>query len=188
MATDQALADEIVDTIRTWVDREVMPNAAEFEHSDTFPQAMFDQMCDFGLFGSTIPEEYGGLGLDITTYARIIEELSRGFMSLAGILNTHKIGATMIGRFGTEEQRQRFLPRMCDGSFRAAFSLSEPDAGSDTGAIRCRAERDGDEWVVNGTKFWVTNGQRSSLVMLMARTPDDRITCFLVEKEPGGSF
>ena len=103
MATDQALADEIVDTIRTWVDREVMPNAAEFEHSDTFPQAMFDQMCDFGLFGSTIPEEYGGLGLDITTYARIIEELSRGFMSLAGILNTHKIGATMIGRFGTEE-------------------------------------------------------------------------------------
>ena len=188
MATDQALADEIVDTIRTWVDREVMPNAAEFEHSDTFPQAMFDQMCDFGLFGSTIPEEYGGLGLDITTYARIIEEISRGFMSLAGILNTHKIGATMIGRFGTEEQRQRFLPRMCDGSFRAAFSLSEPDAGSDTGAIRCRAERDGDEWVVNGTKFWVTNGQRSSLVMLMARTPDDRITCFLVEKEPGGSF
>ena len=188
MATDQALADEIVDTIRTWVDREVMPNAAEFEHSDTFPQAMFDQMCDFGLFGSTIPEEYGGLGLDITTYARIIEEISRGFMSLAGILNTHKIGATMIGRFGTEEQRQRFLPRMCDGSFRAAFSLSEPDAGSDTGAIRCRAERDGDEWVVNGTKFWVTNGQRSSLVMLMARTPDDRITCFLVEKEPGGAF
>ena len=188
MATDQALADEIVDTIRTWVDREVMPNAAEFEHSDTFPQAMFAQMCDVGLFGSTISEEYGGLGLDITTYARIIEELSRGFMSLAGILNTHKIGATMIGRFGTEEQRQRFLPRMCDGSFRAAFSLSEPDAGSDTGAIRCRAERDGDEWVVNGTKFWVTNGQRSSLVMLMARTPDDRITCFLVEKEPGGSF
>jgi len=188
MATDQALADEIVDTIRPWVDREVMPNAAEFEHSDTFPQALFDQMCDFGLFGSTIPEEYGGLGLDITTYARIIEEISRGFMSLAGILNTHKIGATMIGRFGTEEQRQRFLPRMCDGSFRAAFSLSEPDAGSDTGAIRCRAERDGDEWVINGTKFWVTNGQRSSLVMLMARTPDDRITCFLVEKEPGGSF
>ena len=188
MATDQALADEIVDTIRTWVDREVMPNAAEFEHSDTFPQAMFDQMCDFGLFGSTIPEEYGGLGLDITTYARIIEEISRGFMSLAGILNTHKIGATMIGRFGTEEQRQRFLPRMCDGSFRAAFSLSEPDAGSDTGAIRCRAERDGDEWVVNGTKMWVTNGMRSSLVMLLARTPDDRITCFLVEKEPGESF
>ena len=188
MTTDQALADEIVGTIRQWVDRDVMPNASEFELSDTFPQAMFDQMCEFGLFGSTIAEEYGGLGLDIMTYTRIIEELSRGFMSLAGILNTHKIGATMIARFGTEEQKQRFLPRMCDGSFRAAFSLSEPDAGSDTGALRCRAERDGDEWVVNGTKMWVTNGVRSSLVMLMVRTPDDRITCLLVEKEPGESF
>ena len=188
MATDQALADEMVDAVRSWVDRDVIPNVAEFEQADEFPQAMFNQMCDFGLFGSTIPEEYGGLGLDITTYTRIIEELSRGFMSLAGLLNTHKIGATMIGRFGTDEQRQRFLPRMCDGSFRAAFSLSEPDAGSDTGALRCRAERDGDEWVVNGTKMWVTNGMRSSLVMLLARTPDDRITCFLVEKEPGESF
>jgi alkylation response protein AidB-like acyl-CoA dehydrogenase len=94
----------------------------------------------------------------------------------------------MIGRFGTDDQRQRFLPRMCDGNFRAAFSLSEPDAGSDTGGIRCRAERDGDEWVVNGTKMWVTNGMRSSLVMLLARTPDDRITCFIVEKDPGESF
>ncbi|MDG2907208.1 MAG: acyl-CoA dehydrogenase family protein [Acidimicrobiales bacterium] len=188
MATDQATADEIVGAVRAWVERDVVPNVAEFELVDEFPQAMFEQMCAFGLFGSTIPEEYGGLGLDITTYARLIEEISRGYMSLAGLLNTHKIGATMIGRYGTDEQRQRFLPRMCDGSFRAAFSLSEPDAGSDTGALRCRAERDGDEWVVNGTKMWVTNGMRSSLVMLLARTPDDRITCFLVEKEPGESF
>ena len=188
MTTDRALGDEIVGIIRQWVERDVIPNASEFEHTDTFPQAMFDQMCEFGLFGSTVAAEYGGLGLDITTYARIIEELSRGYMSLAGILNTHKIGVTMIARFGTDEQKQRFLPRMCDGSFRAAFSLSEPDAGSDTGAIRCKAERDGDEWVVNGTKFWVTNGQRASLVMLMARTPDGRITCFLVEKEPGEAF
>ncbi|HJL83216.1 MAG TPA: acyl-CoA dehydrogenase family protein [Acidimicrobiales bacterium] len=188
MATDRELADEIVGTIRVWIDRDVVPNVAEFEAADEFPQAMFEQMCEFGLFGATIPEGYGGLGLDITTYTRIIEELSRGYMSLAGILNTHKIAATMIGRFGTDEQRQRFLPRMCDGSFRAAFSLSEPDAGSDTGAIRCRAERDGDEWVINGTKMWVTNGMRSSLVMLLARTPDDRITCFLIEKDPGGSF
>ncbi|MCH2411986.1 MAG: acyl-CoA dehydrogenase family protein [Acidimicrobiales bacterium] len=188
MATDQVLADEIVGAVRAWVERDVIPNVAEFEQADEFPQAMFEQMCEFGLFGSTIPEEYGGLGLDITTYARLIEEISRGYMSLAGILNTHKIGATMIGRYGTDEQRQRFLPRMCDGSFRAAFSLSEPDAGSDTGALRCRAEWDGDEWVVNGTKMWVTNGMRSSLVMLLARTPDDRITCFLVEKEPGESF
>ena len=188
MAVDQALAEELVSTVRAWVDRDVVPNVARFELSDEFPQAMFDQMCEFGLFGATIEEEYGGLGLDVTTYARIIEELARGFMSLAGILNTHKIGVTMITRFGTDEQRRRLLPRMCDGSFRAAFSLSEPDAGSDTGAIRCRAERDGDEWVINGTKMWVTNGTRASLVMLMARTPDEGITCFMVEKDPGEAY
>ena len=188
MATDQALADQLIDTIRDWVNRDVIPHVDECEQSDEFPQAMFDQMCEFGLFGSTIAEEYGGLGLDVTTYTRIIEELSRGYMSLAGILNTHKIAATMLARFGTEEQKQRFLPRMIDGSFRAAFSLSEPDAGSDTGALRCKAQLDGDEWVINGTKMWVTNGVRASLVMLLARTPDDRITCFLVEKEPGETF
>jgi len=188
MATDQALADQLIDTIRDWVNRDVIPHVDEFEQSDEFPQAMFDQMCEFGLFGSTIAEEYGGLGLDVTTYTRIIEELSRGYMSLAGILNTHKIAATMLARFGTEEQKQRFLPRMIDGSFRAAFSLSEPDAGSDTGALRCKAQLDGDEWVINGTKMWVTNGVRASLVMLLARTPDDRITCFLVEKKPGETF
>ena len=188
MATDKALADEMISTIRSWIDQDVIPNVEAFELEDEFPQAMFDQMCEFGLFGSTIPEEYGGLGLDITTYTRIIEELSRGFMSLAGILNTHKIAVTMICRYGTEEQKERFLPRMVDGSFRAAFSLSEPDAGSDTGALRCKAELDGDEWIINGTKMWVTNGVRSSLVMLLARTPDDRVTCFLVEKEPGETF
>ena len=188
MAVDQALAEELVSTVRAWVDRDVVPNVARFELADEFPQAMFDQMCEFGLFGATIQEEYGGLGLDVTTYARIIEELARGFMSLAGILNTHKLGVTMITRFGTDEQRRRLLPRMCDGSFRAAFSLSEPDAGSDTGAIRCRAERDGDEWVINGTKMWVTNGTRASLVMLMARTPDEGITCFMVEKDPGEAY
>ena len=188
MATDKALADEMISTVRSWVDQDVIPNVEAFELEDEFPQAMFDQMCEFGLFGSTIPEEYGGLGLDITTYTRIIEELSRGFMSLAGILNTHKIAVTMICRYGTEEQKERFLPRMVDGSFRAAFSLSEPDAGSDTGALRCKAELDGDEWIINGTKMWVTNGVRSSLVMLLARTPDDRVTCFLVEKEPGETF
>ncbi len=187
-ATDTAVADEIVATIAKWVDNEVVPHASEFEHADEFPQAMYDQMCEFGLFGATIGPEYGGLGLDVTTYARIIEELSRGWMSLSGILNTHKIAATMIGRYGTDEQRGRFLPRMVDGGYRAAFSLSEPDSGSDAGALRCKAVPDGDEWVINGTKMWVTNGVRASLVMLLARTPDDRVTCFLVEKEPGETF
>ncbi|MCY3967036.1 MAG: acyl-CoA dehydrogenase family protein [bacterium] len=183
--TDSELSEELVGAIRTWVEREVIPNASDLEHADEFPQEMFAQMCEFGLFGATIPERYGGLGLDVTTYARIVEELARGWMSLAGILNTHKIAATMIHRYGTAEQQERLLPTMCDGSVRAAFSLSEPDAGSDTRSIRCRAVSDGDEWVINGTKMWVTNGMRAQLVMLLARTPDDRITCFIVEKEPG---
>ena len=106
MTADQELADEMVATIAQWVDKEVIPNASDLEHADEFPEAMFEQMCEFGLFGATIEEEYGGLGLDATTYARVVEELSRGWMSLAGILNTHKIGATMISRYGTDEQRQ----------------------------------------------------------------------------------
>ena len=188
MTTDSSVADEIVAAVSSWVDRDVIGNVEAFEHADEFPQAMFEQMRDFGLFGATISTEYGGLGLDATTYARIIEELSRGWMSLAGIVNTHKIAATMIGRFGTREQKQSFLPRMVDGDFRAAFSLSEPDAGSDAKAMRAKAIRDGDEWVINGTKMWVTNGVRASLVMLMAKTDTDQITCFLVEKDPGESF
>ncbi len=188
MTTDSSVADEIVAAVSSWVDRDVIGNVEAFEHADEFPQAMFEQMRDFGLFGATISTEYGGLGLDATTYARIIEELSRGWMSLAGIVNTHKIAATMISRFGTREQKQSFLPRMVDGDFRAAFSLSEPDAGSDAKAMRAKAIRDGDEWVINGTKMWVTNGVRASLVMLMAKTDTDQITCFLVEKDPGESF
>ena len=185
MPIDAEIADELVAAVAAWVDRDVLAQSRELELADEFPQDMFDQMCEFGLFGATVPTEYGGLGLDAMTYARIVEELSRGWMSLAGILNSHKLAVAMISRFGTPEQRQRFLPRMLDGSFRAAFSLSEPDAGSDTKNIRCRAVPDGGEWVINGTKMWVTNGMRASLVMLLARTPDDRVTCFAVEKTPG---
>ncbi len=178
----------MIETIRQWVDREVIPNASALEHADEFPQRMFEQMCEFGLFGATVAPEHGGLGLDVTTYARIIEELSRGWMSLAGLLNTHKIAVSMISRYGTEAQRQEFLPKMVDGSYRAAFSLSEPDAGSDARNLRCKAVRDGAHWIINGTKMWVTNGSRARLVMLLARTSDDGITCFLVEKKPGQAF
>jgi alkylation response protein AidB-like acyl-CoA dehydrogenase len=182
------VADELVATVARWVDTEVIPHASALEHADEFPQAMVDQMDAFGLFGATISPAYGGLGLSVTVYARIIEELARGWMTLSGVLNTHKIAATMISRFGTEDQKQRYLPRMGHGSFRAAFSLSEPDSGSDAAALRCRAVRDGDEWVVDGTKMWVTNGARASLVMLLARTGPEEITAFCVEKEPGPSF
>ena len=187
MATDQALADELVGTIRAWVRKDVIPHASELEHADEYPAEMVAQMRAFGLFGATIPTEYGGLDLDVMTYARIIEELAYGWMTLSGVLNTHMIASNLIKRFGTEDQRARWLPVLATGDVRAAFSLSEPDAGSDTQAMRAKAVPDGDEYVVNGTKMWVTNGERAGIVALAARTPEG-ITCFIVEKEPGASF
>ncbi|HEY4378653.1 MAG TPA: acyl-CoA dehydrogenase family protein, partial [Acidimicrobiales bacterium] len=179
---DQEAADEMVAAVGTWIRKEVVPGASAFEHADEFPEAYVQQMRDFGLFGSKIPEEFGGLGLDTGTYARLVEELAYGWMSLSGIVNTHTIVATLIARHGTEDQKARWLPRMATGEHRAAFSLSEPDSGSDAGALTCRAEPDGDEYVVNGTKMWVTNGERAHIVALAARTPEG-ITCFIVEKE-----
>jgi len=188
MSTDPEVADQLVETVADWVDKQVVPNASAFELADEFPDAMVDQMKAFGLFGCVIPEHYGGLGLDHITYARLIEEISRGFMSLGGVLNSHLIVCTMILRFGTEAQRERWLPDLCSGRSRAAFSLSEHDAGSDAKAMTCRAVPDGAHYVINGTKMWVTNGARSRIVALMAKTPDDKVTCFIVEKEPGTEF
>ena len=185
MTTDLDIADQIVETVASWVDNEVVPNASAFELADEFPEAMVDQMKAFGLFGCMIPEQYGGLGLDHITYARLIEEISRGFMSLGGVLNSHLIVCTMILRFGTEAQRERWLPDLCTGETRAAFSLSEHDAGSDARAMTCRAVPDGKDYVINGTKMWVTNGERAAIIALMAKTPDDKVTCFIFEKEPG---
>ena len=187
MATDESLADELVGTIRAWVRKDVVPEASRLEHADEYPADMVAQMRAFGLFGATIPEEHGGLDLDVMTYARIVEELSYGWMTLSGVLNTHMIASNLIKRFGTDEQRSRWLPRLASGEVRAAFSLSEPDAGSDTQAMRAKAVPDGDEYVVNGTKMWVTNGERAGIVALAARTPEG-ITCFIVEKEPGARY
>jgi len=187
MPTDPELAEEIIGTVRSWVRKEVIPKASAFEHADEYPADFVAQMKDFGLFGARIPEEHGGLGLDTMTYARLMEELAYGWMSLAGVLNTHTIAATLIEKHGTPEQQARWLPTMATGERRAAFSLSEPDAGSDTQALRCKAVRDGDEYVLDGTKMWVTNGVRAGIVALAART-DEGITCFIVEKEPGPSF
>jgi butyryl-CoA dehydrogenase len=187
MPTDPALADELVDAVRAFVRKEVLPVASDLEHADTYPTDLVAHMAAMGLFGSTIPEEHGGLGLDITTYARIVEELAAGWMSLTGVLNTHMIAATLIKLHGTPEQKARLLPDMASGAKRGALSLSEPDAGSDTKALRCKAVPDGDEFVIDGTKMWVTNGERAAIVALAARTPEG-ITCFMVEKEPGPSY
>jgi alkylation response protein AidB-like acyl-CoA dehydrogenase len=186
-AVDETVRAEIVETVRKFVRQEVMPVAPELERSDTFPTEIVAQMRELGLFGVTIPEAYGGLGLDLLTYIGVIEELSYGWMSLTGIVNTHTMAATLILTHGHEEQRQRWLPQMAAGERRGALSLSEPDAGSDTRNISCRAQRDGDEYIVNGTKAWVTNGERASIVALAARS-EEGISAFIVEKEPGPRF
>jgi butyryl-CoA dehydrogenase len=190
-ATEQSTEQrEIIATIREFVEREVMPVASELEHADEYPTALVQTMKELGLFGVTIPEEYGGLGLDLSTYARIQVELSRGWMSLSGVLNTHFISAWMIRTHGTDEQRERYLPRMATGELHFAYSMTEPHAGSDVQAIRTRAVREGDEYVVTGQKMWATNGLRSSGVMLLAKTDPDAdpphrgMTAFILEKEP----
>jgi len=189
--TDVDVAEEMIVTLRDWVESAVIPHASEFELPDKYPTDMAHQMADFGLFGATIPSEYGGLDLDNMTYARVIEELSRGWMSLAGIINSHLICAKLISKFGSEDQKQRWLPSMATGELRGCFSLSEPDSGSDAGALRCQAKRDGDEWIINGTKMWVTNGEKAGVVALLARVPEGDpepaggISCFIVEKTPG---
>jgi alkylation response protein AidB-like acyl-CoA dehydrogenase len=185
--TDPEIRAEMIATVRRWVAREVIPVASEFEHADEYPTAIVEAMKDLGLFGITIPEQYGGLGLDLLTYIGVIEELAYGWMTLSGVINTHTMCATLIGTFGTDEQKKRWLPQMVGGERRGALSLSEPDAGTDTRNIACKAARDGDEWIVNGTKAWVTNGERAGIVALAART-DEGISAFIVEKDPGPAF
>jgi alkylation response protein AidB-like acyl-CoA dehydrogenase len=180
----------IVQTVREFVDNEVIPVADELEHRDEFPDEIVEGMKQLGLFGLTVPEEYGGAGLDLMTYALAGVELSRGWMSLSGILNTHFMAIYLLKKHGSQDQRQRWLPRMATGELRAALSMSEPGAGSDVQAIQCRALRDGDHYVVNGTKMWVTNGLRSGLVVLLCKTdpqaepPYKGMSLLYVEKEP----
>ncbi len=182
---------EIVQTVRDFVDKEVIPVANDLEHADEYPAEIVEKMKEIGLFGIKIPEEYGGLGEPLTTYALVVIELARGWMSLSGILNTHFIAAWQLETFGTEEQKQKYLPRMATGEVRAALSMTEPHAGSDSQNIRCKAIRDGDVYRVTGTKMWVTNGLRSGIVMLMCKTdpeadpPRKGIGMLIVEKEPG---
>jgi butyryl-CoA dehydrogenase len=185
--TPADVREEIIDNVRRFVAREVIPHASELEHADEFPATIVDHMRELGLFGITIPEEYGGLGLDLLTYIGVVEELSYGWMSLSGVVNTHTMLATVLLKHGTEEQRKKWLPSMATGEKRGALSLSEPDAGTDTRNISCKAELDGDHYVINGTKAWVTNGERASLVVLAARTAEG-ISAIIVEKEPGASF
>src|SRR3979490_83510 len=138
------LQRDITEMVRQFADEKIIPNAEHFDHEDTFPEQIVEEMKELGLFGVTIPEEYGGMGLDLTTYAMIVEELSRGWISVSGIVNTHFIGSYLLMKFGTDEQKQRFLPKMATGELRAAFSLSEPGLGSDVQAIKTSAKKGDD--------------------------------------------
>ncbi|MBJ7332843.1 MAG: acyl-CoA dehydrogenase family protein [Solirubrobacteraceae bacterium] len=185
--------EAITAMVRQFVDEQVLPNAEKYDHEDSYPQPIVEQMQELGLFGVTIPEEYGGMGLDLTTYAMIVEELSRGWISISGIINTHFIGCYLLMKFGTEEQKNHYLPKMATGEIRASFSLSEPEAGSDVQAIKTTATKTGDHWEINGAKMWVTNGLMSSVCFVLVRTDPNAqpaykgMTCFIADKESGVS-
>jgi alkylation response protein AidB-like acyl-CoA dehydrogenase len=185
---------DMTEMVRQFVDKEIIPHAEEYDHEDKFPEPIVEQMKELGLFGVTIPEEYGGLGLDLTTYAMIVEELSRGWISISGVVNTHFIGSYLLMKFGTDEQKEKYLPKMATGEIRAAFSLSEPECGSDVQGIKSTAKKlDDGNYEINGQKMWVTNGLRSGLVFVLVKTdpkadpPYKGMTCFICEKEPGAS-
>ena len=182
---------DILGAVREFVDAEILPVANELDRADEYPAKIVEGMKQLGLFGLTIPEEYGGLGESLLTYALVAEEIARGWMSISGIINTHFVVAHIIGRHGTDEQRAYFLPKMASGEVRGAISLSEPGLGSDVAAIRTVATRDGTDYVISGQKMWLTSGASASLVALLARTdegaakPHRNLSVFLVEKEPG---
>ncbi|MET9270827.1 acyl-CoA dehydrogenase family protein [Kribbella sp. NPDC003557] len=183
--------EEILKTVRAFVEAEILPVATELEHRDEYPTEIVEGLKELGLFGLMIPEEYGGLGESLLTYALCVEEIARGWMSVSGIINTHFIVAYMLLQHGTDEQKQKYLPRMATGEVRGAFSMSEPGCGSDVSAIKTKATRDGDGYVINGQKMWLTNGGSSNLVAVLVKTDEGadsvykNMTTFLVEKEPG---
>ncbi|MGH3775468.1 MAG: acyl-CoA dehydrogenase family protein [Pseudonocardiaceae bacterium] len=185
------IQQEILSTVKSFVDKEIIPVAQELEHTDTYPQEIVDGMKEMGLFGLTIPEEYGGLGESLLTYALVVEQIARGWMSVSGVINTHFIVSYMICQHGTDEQKQHYLPMMAEGSVRGAFSMSEPELGSDVAAIKTRARRDGDHYVVNGAKMWLTNGATSTLVATLVKTDEGaarahhNLTTLLVDKPTG---
>jgi alkylation response protein AidB-like acyl-CoA dehydrogenase len=186
------IQQEILSTVRTFVDREIIPNAQELEHGDIYPQKIVDGLKELGIFGLMIPEEYGGLGESLLTYALVVEEIARGWMSVSGVINTHFIVAYMVMQHGTPEQKDRLLPRMATGEVRGAFSMSEPDCGSDVSGIKSTAVRGEDgAWTLTGQKMWLTNGASANLVAVLVRTDTGQesvyrnMSTFLVDKEPG---
>ncbi len=182
----------VAQTVREFVKRDVMPVAAEMEHRDEYPHALVETMKELGLFGLNVPEEYGGSAIDYTAFALVFEELSRGWMGLAGVIGTHSVLCDVLTRFGTDAQKQRFLPGLARGAPRGGICLSEPNAGTDLQAIATVARRDGDCYRVTGSKMWVTNGRHGQVFLLLAKTdptakPAHRgMSAFVIEKGEAG--
>jgi len=181
----------IVETVRDFVDRAVRPVARDLDHTDTYPEALIEQMKELGVFGLAVPEPWGEVRVSAPCYALVTEELARGWMSLAGAMGGHTVVAKLILDHGTQEQKDTYLPRMATGELRATMALTEPGGGSDLQAMRTTATRDGDEYVVDGAKTWITNARRSGLVALLCKTDPSAvpahagISILLVEKGPG---
>jgi alkylation response protein AidB-like acyl-CoA dehydrogenase len=202
LCTTEGLTDiqeEIVKAVRTFVEEQILPVATELEHKDEYPTEIVEGLKELGVFGLMIPEEYGGLGESLLTYALCVEEIARGWMSVSGVINTHFIVAYMLMKHGTEEQKKKYLPRMATGEVRGAFSMSEPALGSDVSAIKTKAVPVGGDtgdgapraYSITGQKMWLTNGGSSNLVAVLVKTDEGadsvykNMTTFLVEKEPG---
>ncbi|MDQ6934229.1 MAG: acyl-CoA dehydrogenase family protein [Actinomycetota bacterium] len=190
------IQQEILKTVRQFVEKKILPVATELEHKDEYPTEIVEDLKELGLFGLTIPEEYGGLGESLLTYALAVEEIARGWMSVSGIINTHFIVAYMLLQHGTDEQKQKYLPKMATGEVRGAFSMSEPGCGSDVSAIKTKAVKadDGEGYVIDGQKMWLTNGGSANLVAVLVRTDEGaeedasvykKMSTFLVEKPSG---
>jgi alkylation response protein AidB-like acyl-CoA dehydrogenase len=177
--------DLILATVKAFVDREVVPAASALEHRNEYPAALVERMKAIGLFGINVPEAYGGTALGATLYAEIFEELARGWMSVAGVLGTHLVICDVIAHHGTADQKARFLPVLASAAQRGALALTEPHAGSDLRAIRTTAVRAGADYVLNGSKMWITNARHGGIFVVLARTDPDRLSAFIVEKNDG---
>ena len=190
--TTEETQAQIVNLVRSFVQRDVLPIARQYDHDDIYPFELIGKMQEMGLFGITVPEEYGGLGLDYTTFAMIFEELSKGWMSVSGIIGTHHILGYIVANFGTDEQKQRILPPLARGEIRGGLALTEPDAGSDVQNIQTVAVRDGEEYVLNGSKMFITHGENGNAFAVLAKTdrsaePAHRgMSCFIVQKPAAG--
>ncbi len=192
MKANDGSLQSLIDKARQFVDDKIIPVASELEHNDEYPAAIVEGFKELGLFGANVPEAYGGLGLDYTTFAKIIEELARGWMSVVGPIGTHSVACDVINRFGTEAQKRKFLPGLASGERRGGLALTEADAGTDVQRLRTTATRQGDGYLINGSKMWITNGRRGNTFVLAAKTqmqtdpPYQAISAFIIEKGGAG--